>query len=460
MYRISKLTFSLLINEIVTNLRDSDVEGTNELDVSKIKQALEEGIMKIPNLEYSWGEPKGRISERLVDICFILVHLEKNMPVALRTYYGAFIHDLYHLTARCRNTKDFIERVDRLACKRMDFGAILFSSITYELGRLFNIAPFQPFRQMPSDTRKKVDRKTFDEVELEVYRPQLGVHAEPLRKMWSEGPSSKATLEITDEELKILEDGYWIYTTDLGNRKLHYLTPALVSSDITWIGADYLSQKNPSPDILNVDFIKLLKEISSDRIFEMERLPSRLFMLGFPQKIRFLDFLFEEEVLRIDEASPPYLAVESELLNHDVASGIAYIMRSFRNEICIKLTQVMNIALRHHSAEEGFFRRFYVLKTRKDLRKTVLRTSKLETFLVLSSLSPSHILAIFDELSAQYKELFLQMQLDKIAYRYPDLMNPIPLQELIEKLPSGYRKRLEETFRKIAFGNYEGAKQN
>ena len=444
----------LLVHQIVTNLRDSDLKNKDKLDVSKIKAAIEEGIMRIPNLEYSWEEPIGRISDRLMDICFILMHLEKNMPVALRAYFNAFMTKLYQIVAMCRSTKEFIERINLLTLHKTDFGAILYSGITYELGRLFNIAPFH------SRNHTKIEREIFDEIELEVYKPQLGVHAEHLRKMWNEGPSSTATLEIKDEELKILEDNYWIYTTNLGDRELYYLTPTIVSGDSIWTGFDYLSQKNPSPDVINVDFIKLLNEVISDRIFEMERLPSRLFMLGVPQKIKFLDCLFEEEILRVKTALEPYPIVESELLNHDVASGIAYIIRSLRNEICIKSICIMNLAARYHYLEEEFFRGFYWFKKRRDLGKSVLCTSGLETFLVLSTLSPVHILAFFDELDQRYKELFLQIQLDKITYRYPDLINALPLQELSEKLPSGYRKRFEETLERIAFGNKERVKQD
>lgn len=447
MVSISKFVLPLLIHQIVTNLRDSDLKDKDKLDVSKIKAAVEEGIMRIPNLEYSWGEPIGRISERLMDICFILMHLEKNMPAALRTYFDAFMIDLYQISAMCRSTKDFIERVDLLASHKRDFGAILYSGITYELGRLFNIAPFH------SRGRTKLEKEIFDEIELEVYKPHLGVHAETLRKMWNEGPSSTATLEIMDEELKILEDNYWIYTTNLGDRELHYLTPTLVSGDSIWTGFDYLSRKNPSPDVVNVDFIKLLKEVISDRIFEMERLPSRLFMLGVPQKIKFLDCLFEEEVLRVKTALGPYPIVESELLNHDVANGIAYIIRGFRNEICIKSISIMTS--RYHLLKEELFKGFYWFKKRRDLGKSVLYTSGLETFLVLSCLSPVHVLEFFDELNQRFKELFLQMQIDKIAYRYPCLINALPLQELIEKLPSGYGKRFEETLKRIAFGDKE-----
>ena len=454
MVRISKFVLPLLVHQIVTNLRDSDLKDKDKLDVSKIKTALEEEIMRIPNLEYSWGEPIGRISERLMDICFLLMHLEKNMPAALRTYSDAFMTDLYQTAARCRSTKDFIERVDLLALHKTDFGAILYSGITYELGKLFNIAPFH------SRGRTKIEREIFDEIELEVYKPQLGVHAGPLIKMWNEGPSSTATLEIMEEELKMLEDNYWIYTTNLEDREFHYLIPTLISGDSIWTGFDYLSQKNPSPDVMNDDFIKLLKKVISDRIFEMERLPSRLFMLGVPQKIKFLDCLFEEEVLRVKTLLGPYPIVESELLDHNVANGIAYIIRSLRNEICIKFIFITNLVARHHYFEEEFFREFYWFKKRRDLGKSVLCTSGLETFIVLSTLSPVHILAFFDELNQRYKELFLQMQLDKIAYRYPDLINALPLQELIEKLPSGYGKRFEEALKRIAFGNKERVKQD
>lgn len=183
--------------------------------------------------------------------------------------------------------------------------------------------------------------------------------------------------------------------------------------------------------------------------------------LGVPQKIRFLDCLFEEEVLRVKTAWGQYPTIESELLNHDIAHGIAYIISSFRNEVCIKSIFVMNrttnVTARHHYFEEEFLKKFWWFKKRRDLGKSVLYTSGLATFLVLSSLSPTHVLKFFDQLDQRHKELFIQTQLLKIAYRYPDLINALPLQELIEKLPSDYGHRFEEAFKKIAFGHKKRA---
>jgi len=374
-----------------------------------------------------------------------LAHLEDKMPLPLKKFFGAFMPDVYQLAARCRTTNDFIERVNLLATLGTGFKAILFSGIAYELGRLFNITPYH------SRERSRIERKIFDEIEIEVYKPQLGVHSEPLRRMCNEGPSSMATLDIADEEFRILEDNYWVYTTDLGDRKLVCPTPTLVSGDLIWTGFDYLCQKNPSPDVMNVDFVKLLKKIISNQIFEMDGLPSRLFVLGIPQKIKFLDCLFEEEVLKVKTAFGPHPIIESELLNHNVAGGIAYIIKSLKNEICIKSTYIMNLASKHLHSDEEFFRGFCSFKKRIELGKSVLYTSGLETFLVLSSLSPVHVLEFFDALNQPYKELFLQIQLDKIVYRYPDLINALPLHELIERLPSAYGKGFEESLKEIAF---------